>query len=87
MRSGHTLTNRRNLRRRRELRYVHSRGRVVRNATLPVPSNRKIAESLHISEKTVGIHRGHIMQKLNVPSVAGLTKFAARQGLTTLNNR
>lgn len=46
-------------------------------------SNREIAERLHLSPKTVGSHREHIMQKLDIHSIAGLTKYAIQQGLTS----
>jgi DNA-binding NarL/FixJ family response regulator len=42
-----------------------------------------IAERLHVSVKTVGTHREHLMQKLGTQSLAGLTKFAIREGLTS----
>ena len=45
---------------------------------------RDIAEELHISVKTVETYRGSIMKKLNLYSVAELTKFAVREGLTPL---
>ena len=44
----------------------------------------QIADRLHISEKTVSTHRRKIMDKLNVHTVAGLTKVAIREGLTRL---
>ena len=44
---------------------------------------REIAELLHLSVKTVGSHRDRIMKKLGIHSVAGLTKYAIRHGLTT----
>jgi len=43
-----------------------------------------IAENLHISVKTVEARRSKIMDKLNIKSVAGLTKFAIREGLTSI---
>jgi DNA-binding NarL/FixJ family response regulator len=46
-------------------------------------SGRNIAERLHVSVKTVGTHREHLMRKLGTDSVAGLTKFAIREGLTS----
>jgi DNA-binding NarL/FixJ family response regulator len=46
-------------------------------------STKEIAGRLGLSLKTVGTHRGHIMDKLNIHSVAGLTKYAIREGLTT----
>jgi DNA-binding NarL/FixJ family response regulator len=46
-------------------------------------ATKDIAARLDISAKTVGTHREHIMAKLDVHSVAGLTKYAIRQGITT----
>lgn len=46
-------------------------------------SVREIAGQLNLSLKTVGTHRGHIMEKLGLSGVAGLTKYAIRHGLTT----
>jgi len=37
-----------------------------------------------VSVKTVETHRQQIMQKLKIHSVAELTKYAIREGLTTL---
>ncbi len=42
-----------------------------------------IAARLHVSVKTVGTHREHLMTKLHVGSLAGLTKLPIREGLTT----
>jgi two-component system response regulator NreC len=44
----------------------------------------RIAESLCVSVKTVEAHRKQLMNKLDIHSVAELTKYAIRQGLTTL---
>jgi two-component system response regulator NreC len=44
----------------------------------------QIAETLHISVKTVETHRQQIMNKLGIKSVAELTKYAIREGLTSL---
>ena len=44
----------------------------------------EIAKKLHISVKTVETHRRQIMKKLNIFSVAELTKYAVRKGLTSL---
>ena len=46
--------------------------------------SKMIASELYISEKTVGVHRQNIMDKLGVRSVAELTKYAIRQGLTAI---
>jgi DNA-binding NarL/FixJ family response regulator len=45
-------------------------------------TSNQVAESLHISIKTVETHRAQIMGKLKVRSVAELTKYAIREGLT-----
>lgn len=42
-----------------------------------------IADNLHISVKTVESHRQQIMTKLKIKSVAELTKYAIREGLTS----
>ncbi|MDJ0865761.1 MAG: response regulator transcription factor [Myxococcota bacterium] len=46
-------------------------------------STKEIAARLHLSVKTIGTHREHIMAKLDIRSVAGLTKYAIREGLTS----
>lgn len=43
-----------------------------------------IAERLHITVATVETHRRNIMRKLDLHSVADLTKYALREGLTSL---
>lgn len=47
-------------------------------------TSREIGEQLGTSVKTVESHRRNIMKKLDIHSVAGLTKFAIREGLTSL---
>ena len=41
----------------------------------------RIAERLHIATSTVEVHRRNIMRKLDLHSVAELTKYAIREGL------
>jgi two-component system response regulator NreC len=48
-------------------------------------SSRMIAERLHVSVTTVDTHRKHIMDKLGFRSIAELTKYAIREGLTSLD--
>lgn len=48
-------------------------------------STRDIAERLHVSIKTVGTHREHVMAKLGLNGIAQLTRYALRAGLTTLD--
>ncbi len=43
--------------------------------------NKKIALKLNISEKTVKVHRGRIMEKLCVDSVAELVRLAEKVGI------
>jgi len=43
------------------------------------------AETLHISTSTVETHRRNIMKKLDLHSIAELTKYAILEGLTSLN--
>jgi two-component system nitrate/nitrite response regulator NarL len=48
-------------------------------------SNKEIASQLGVGVRTVETHRERIMKKLNIHSVAGLTKFAISQGLVSLH--
>ncbi|HXE53280.1 MAG TPA: response regulator transcription factor [Tepidisphaeraceae bacterium] len=47
-------------------------------------NTKQIAMDLHVSIKTIETHRRQIMEKLDLYSVAELTKYAIREGLTTL---
>ena len=47
-------------------------------------STKDIAARLELSVKTVETHRKQVMDKLEIRSVAGLTKYCIREGLTTL---
>jgi len=47
----------------------------------------EIAQRLHVSRKTVETHRKNIMVKLELRNVAELTKFAVREGLTSLDSQ
>ena len=44
-------------------------------------STKEIAARLHISVKTIGTHREHIMLKLGMHGIAQLTRYAIRAGL------
>ena len=47
-------------------------------------NTKEISEAVHISPKTVETHRNSIKAKLGIETLAGLTKFAIREGITTL---
>ncbi len=50
-----------------------------------IPS-KEIATALDLSVRTVETHRKQIMDKLNIHSVAELTKYAIRKGITSLEH-
>jgi len=43
--------------------------------------NKQIADELDISEETVKIHRGRVMQKLDIVSVADLVRLCEKSGI------
>ncbi|HBB66556.1 MAG: hypothetical protein A2X28_07915 [Elusimicrobia bacterium GWA2_56_46] len=47
-------------------------------------SNKSVAARLGISARTAETHREHLSHKLNILTVAGLTKYAIQHGLTSL---
>jgi DNA-binding NarL/FixJ family response regulator len=47
-------------------------------------SNKEIADKLNIGVRTIETHRERIMRRLNIHSVAGLTKYAIANGLISL---
>ncbi|SMG31898.1 response regulator transcription factor [Dethiosulfovibrio salsuginis] len=48
-------------------------------------TNKEVGDRLHLSSKTVGTHRQHIMQKLGLDNLAELVKYAIREGLISFN--
>jgi DNA-binding NarL/FixJ family response regulator len=47
-------------------------------------STKQIASHLYVSIKTIETHRRQIMKKLDLHSIADLTKYAIREGLTSV---
>ena len=67
-----------------ELDKVSAREREVLQLIAEGHSSGEIAQRLFISARTVDTHRHNLMQKLGIHSIAGLTKFAIRHGLCSL---
>lgn len=63
--------------------YLSCREQQVLQLIAEGKSTNQIAGALYLSVKTVETHRTHIMEKLNLKSVARLTKYAIREGLTS----
>lgn len=68
-----------------ERRPLSARERQVLQLVSEGLTTREVAHQLHISTKTVDTHRRQIMEKLGRHSIAELTKYAIREGLTTLD--
>ncbi len=68
-----------------ELEVLSPREREVLQLIGKGDSSAEIAQTLHISVRTVDTHRHNIMKKLDIHSIAGLTKFAVRHGLCELS--
>lgn len=49
-------------------------------------SSKEIGTAFHISTRTVDTHRQRLMDKLGIHTIAELTKFAIREGLTELED-
>lgn len=49
-------------------------------------TTKEIADRLKVSGKTIDTHRQHVMDKLRLRSIAELTKYAIRHGLTSLEH-
>jgi DNA-binding NarL/FixJ family response regulator len=63
-----------------------ARERQVLELTAQGMSMKEVAAQLKVSVKTIETHRKHLMEKLDLHSVAELTKYALREGMTALNN-
>ena len=62
-----------------------SREREVLQLLTEGKTAKQIAVHFHVSVKTIETHRLHIMDKLHIHSIAELTKYAIREGLTSLD--
>jgi DNA-binding NarL/FixJ family response regulator len=69
---------------RTELSGLNVREREVLQLLAEGNSTKQIALKLHVSAKTIEANRRRIMEKLDIHSVAELTKYAIREGLTSL---
>ncbi len=67
-------------------RALSTREREVLQLVAEGKSSVEIAALLHLSRRTVETHRRRIMDKLAIRSVAGLTKYAIREGITSLGD-
>jgi DNA-binding NarL/FixJ family response regulator len=61
-----------------------SREREVLQLVAEGKASKQIATEMHISMKTVETHRRNIVEKLGLHGTAELTKYAVREGLTSL---
>ena len=46
-------------------------------------TTKQIAQTLHVSVKTVETHRMQLMERLDIHDVAGLVRYALRMGLVS----
>ena len=65
---------------------LSSREREVLQLIAEGHSTKEIAALLHLSVKTVETHRRQVMEKLGIFNIAGLIRFALREGLITLDD-
>jgi DNA-binding NarL/FixJ family response regulator len=63
---------------------LSGREREVLQLTAEGKAIKEVAACLQVSVKTVETHRRNIMDKLDLHSVAELTKYAIRSGLTSV---
>ena len=65
-------------------RKTSTREREVLQLLVEGKSTKEIASTLYVSVKTIETHRKQIMNKLKVHTIAELTKYAIREGITTV---
>jgi DNA-binding NarL/FixJ family response regulator len=71
---------------RSELAALTPREREVLQFLAEGKSTKQIAMQLHVSGKTIESNRRNIMDKLRIHSIAELTKYAVREGITPLES-
>jgi DNA-binding NarL/FixJ family response regulator len=49
-------------------------------------TNKRIAEKIYLSVRTVNTHRNNLMQKLNIHDTAGLVRYAIQSGVIDLKS-
>ncbi len=62
-----------------------AREREVLQLTAEGKATKEVAHCLKVSVKTAETHRRAIMEKLGLHSIAELTKYAIREGITTID--
>jgi DNA-binding NarL/FixJ family response regulator len=78
--SGYVLPSDQGARQRR----LSARERQILQRIADGETTKQIAGSLRVSVKTIETHRRRIMEKLGLHGVAELTKYAVREGLTSI---
>lgn len=66
-------------------RILSSREKEVLQLMTEGKNTKETASCLYVSVKTIESHRQNIMKKLNIFTIAELTKYAIREGFTSLN--
>jgi two-component system, NarL family, response regulator LiaR len=66
--------------------HLSDREREVLQMIAEGKSSKEIGVAFHISTRTVDTHRQRLMDKLDLHTIAELTKFAVREGLTELED-
>jgi DNA-binding NarL/FixJ family response regulator len=64
---------------------ISNREREVLQLVAEGKSTKEIAASLYVSIKTVETHRRQIMDRLKLPNIPQLTKYAIREGITSIH--
>jgi len=65
---------------------LSTREREVLQLVAEGKSSAQVATALHLSNRTIETHRKRIMDKLGIRSIAELTKYAIREGITSLHD-